>query len=227
MARAIIGFVTQTALVGVCGPVGAGKSTVAGRLALALGFSHWPERVSDNPFFRPYTQSPAKWAFLSQLAFVLGSVQDAAAARRRPPGGVLERPTEEMVGVFAPYLRTRGLLDDHDCHSLQRVGELGEELAGLPDVLVVLHGKPEVLLSRIRERARPGEEMYDLAELRSIDDAYSQWRPTLAGRAVIDIDVEAQDLRHQTEIEVLTAQVRSALSGRSALSSGVATDPSP
>ncbi|MCW3047291.1 MAG: hypothetical protein JWO74_1575 [Solirubrobacterales bacterium] len=35
---------------------------------------------------------PSTWALHSQLAFMLGAAEDAAASRRSPPGSVLERP---------------------------------------------------------------------------------------------------------------------------------------
>src|SRR5438309_7970905 len=143
-------------LVAVCGPIASGKSTVIESLAGALHFRAWPERVQDNPFFERYCANPADWALRSQLAFMLGAVEDAVGARRHPPGGVIERPVQEMSGVFVEDMCARGVLATDERNVLGRLARLGEALAGPPDVLVVLYVHPEELLARVRARARPG-----------------------------------------------------------------------
>jgi deoxyadenosine/deoxycytidine kinase len=208
---AIILSVSPFPLIGVCGPIGAGKSTIAAGLADELGYPCWPERVADNPFFERYTHDQARWAFLSQLAFMVGAVQDATAARREQPGGVLERPAEEMFGVFVRHLHQRALIADDEFAKLERVLELGDTLAERAEVLILLDAHPQLLLERVRERARAGEGMYDLVGLQRIAAAYATWRRTLTGRAVIDVNVEAHDLRTPAVIKRLADEVRSVL----------------
>jgi deoxyadenosine/deoxycytidine kinase len=200
-------------LIGVCGPIGAGKSTVVRGLAAALGFHPWLERVEDNPFFTRYTGDRATWALRSQLAFILGAVEDAAAARRQQPGGVLERPAQEMLGVFVRDLHDSGLLDDHEVRTLERIVEIGETLAGSPDLLIVLHGDAQRLLERIRARTRPGEEAYDLADMQRLEAAYDRWVNGWDRSPVIDVDATGHDLRRPEEIERLAAAARAALAG--------------
>jgi deoxyadenosine/deoxycytidine kinase len=202
---------TSAPLIGVCGPIGAGKSTVVRGLAAALGLHPWCERVADNPFFERYMAAPAEWALRSQLAFLLGAVEDATAARHHPPGGVLERPAQEMFGVFVRDLHDAGLLGDDELHTLRRIVELGERLAGVPDLLIVLHGEPQRLLERIRTRARPGEDAYDLADLQRLGAAYDRWAKTWDRGPVIDVDATGRDLRSSEEIERLAAAVRAVL----------------
>lgn len=198
-------------LIGVCGPVGAGKSSVVHGLASALDLHSWPERVEDNPFFVRHMADPATWALRSQLAFLLGAVEDATAARHDPPGGVLERPAQEMFGVFARDLHHAGFLDDDELHALRRIVELGERLAGVPDLLIVLHGEPQRLLERIRTRDRPGEEAYDLADMQRLVAAYDAWAQTWDRSPVIHIDATARDLRSGDEIDRLAAAARAVL----------------
>jgi deoxyguanosine kinase len=201
----------NTLLIGVCGPIGAGKSTVVHGLASALEFHPWCERVEDNPFFLRYMADPATWALRSQVAFLLGAVEDATAARHHPPGGVLERPAQEMFGVFVRDLHHAGLLDDDELHTLRRIVELGESLAGVPDLLIVLHGEPQRLLERIRTRARPGEEAYDLADMRRLGAVYDTWAKTWDRSPVIDVDATGRDLRSSEEIDRLAAAARAVL----------------
>jgi deoxyadenosine/deoxycytidine kinase len=197
-------------LIGVCGPIGAGKSTIVTEIASVLGLCARLERVEANPFFERFASDRATWAFWSQLAFLTGAIDDAAIARRQG-GGVLERPAEEMLGVFVRDLHDVGLLDGDELRTLAQVVEIGERLAGAPDLLVVLHGDPQELLERLRNRRDPGDDSYDLADMRRLANAYDRWRATLDDRRVIDVDVAEVDLRSASAIRDLAEEVRSLL----------------
>jgi deoxyadenosine/deoxycytidine kinase len=204
--------VLHVPLVAVCGPIASGKSTVIEALAGALSFRAWPERVEENPFFERYCASPTDWALRSQLAFMLGAVEDAVAARRHPPGGVIERPVQEMFGVFVEDMCARGVLAADERDVLRRLARLGESLAGPPDVLVVLDADPEELLARVHARARPGEEAYDLAFFRSLQRSYAHWAGWWNQSPVIHVDAARRDLRHADQVAGLAGEVKSALS---------------
>jgi deoxyadenosine/deoxycytidine kinase len=88
------------------------------------------------------------------------------------PRGVLERPAQEMFGVFVRDLHEAGLLVDDDLYTLRRIVEIGDGLAGVPDLLIVLRGDPRRLLGRIRTRGRPGGDAYNLADLQRLGAAY-------------------------------------------------------
>jgi deoxyadenosine/deoxycytidine kinase len=196
-------------LIGVCGSIGTGKSTLVPELASALGLCARPERVAANPFFERYAADRATWAFWSQLAFVTGAIDDAWFARRSG-GGVLERPAQEMLGVFVRDLGDTGLLDDDELRTLEHVVRAGERLAGAPDLLVVLHADPTELLARLSDRGDPGDGSYDLGDMRRLAQAYDRWRETLSGR-VIDVRVDEVDLRSPAALARLVSDVRSAL----------------
>jgi deoxyadenosine/deoxycytidine kinase len=209
----IMPSVPHVPLVAVCGPIASGKSTVIESLAGALQFRAWPERVQDNPFFERYCANPTQWALRSQLAFMLGAVEDAVAARRHPPGGVIERPVQEMFGVFVEDMSARGVLAADERNVLRRVARLGEALAGPPDVLVVLDADPEELLTRVQVRARPGEEAYDLAFFDSLEGTYADWASRWNQSPVIHVDAAHRDLRLADEVTALAGEVTRALTG--------------
>lgn len=202
---------SKVPVIAVCGPVGSGKSTVVRGLAAELGFRGWPERVDQNPFFVRYMRDTSAWALRSQLAFMLLAVEDAANARREPPGGVLERPVQEMFDVFVRDLHSTGALDDDELLTLGRIVGLAERLAGVPDLLVMLHADPSHLIERIQARARPGEDVYDIQHMRRLDACYQAWRSGWDLSPVIDVDTTIRDIRHAHEIDRIADDARHAL----------------
>jgi deoxyadenosine/deoxycytidine kinase len=194
-------------LIGVCGPMGAGKSTLVTSLASALGFTPRLERVEANPFFGRFIEDPARWSFWSQLSFILGSVGDAAAAANADSGTVLERPPEEMFGVFVRLLKQRGSLLPAEFELIQQVFALSGRVMKSPDLLVVLHAGAPTLLARLRRRGDEGDTSYSLDSLEEWVGAYGTWRATLEPGRVIDLNVESSDVRSPVVLAGLAAEI--------------------
>lgn len=206
---------SEAPLIGLVGLVGAGKSTIVAPLAAALGLRAWPERVGDNPFFPRFLDDRPAWAFRSQTAFIANAVEDAAMARRSGAGGVIERPPQEMLGVFGRALNDEQLIDQDELGVLAKIVALGELLGCAPDMLVALRATPETLLARTRARRSGDEEAYGLDDLRRLAVAYDGWLRTWDRGPVLEVDAEARDLRDPEELHTLADEVRSALNGRS------------
>jgi deoxyadenosine/deoxycytidine kinase len=206
--------VSLSALIGLSGPVGTGKSTIVTDLASHLGFKAWPERVAGNPFFTRFLDGKAEWAFCSQAAFLINATEDAANARGEGVGGVLERPPQEMLGVFVRTLAEDELLNPHEVRLLTELVALSERLSGVPDVLVVLRATPETLLERIRARGATDKNAYSPGDLEQFSKAYDSWVSDWTRSPVLEVDVETRDLRDPGEMTRLAEEVRETLAGR-------------
>ncbi len=198
-------------LIGVVGNTGSGKSLAAAILAEGLGFRLFPERVDDNPFFTRFMADPEKWALRAQLAFMLGSISDAAEARGSGQGAVIERPVEEMHGIFVIDQFRSGVLHADEAALLASVVALGERLGGAPDLLIALAAPPSTLLKRIRRRGRSGEENLSLDYLERLDLRYQEWLTDWVG-PIVRVDTEATDLRSASGADELVSRTRAALS---------------
>jgi deoxyadenosine/deoxycytidine kinase len=111
-------------LIGICGPIGVGKTTVLAALAGQLGLDRGLS-VSTRTFFARCVADRNRWASASQVAFITAALQDTAAARQRRHGAVIDRPAEEMLGVFGTYLHARGALAEDELALLTRLVALG------------------------------------------------------------------------------------------------------
>jgi deoxyadenosine/deoxycytidine kinase len=101
-------------IVGLCGPVGVGKTTLISSLAMALDLVSLPERPDENAFFERCLANPSRWAFASEVTFLLAAVESAMQARLDIRGGLVERPLQETLGVYLPHLQEAGGLSDEE-----------------------------------------------------------------------------------------------------------------
>jgi deoxyadenosine/deoxycytidine kinase len=135
------------------GPVGAGKTALAERLALRLDATAILEDA-DNPFLADFYQDRPGSAFQAQLFFLLN--------RHRQLSGLRQTDLFSQVSI-CDYLFDRDRiyaylsLDDNELFIYQRLYDLLSRDIPAPDLVVYLQAPTDLLLKRLRDRARDPE----------------------------------------------------------------------
>jgi deoxyguanosine kinase len=135
------------------GPVGAGKTALAERLALRLDATAILEDA-DNPFLADFYQDRPGSAFQAQLFFLLN--------RHRQLSGLRQTDLFSQVSI-CDYLFDRDRiyaylsLDDNELFIYQRLYDLLSRDIPAPDLVVYLQAPTDILLKRLRDRARDPE----------------------------------------------------------------------
>jgi len=154
------------------GPIGAGKTTLAQLLVERMSGRLVAEPVEENPFLAPFYEDRRKHAFQAQIFFLLSRFQQQQ--------GLYQQDLFGQVTV-ADYLFAKDRifaalnLSPAELVLYEQVYALLGGRTVKPDLVVYLQARQEVLLSRIRRRARAFERHMDPDYLASLTRAYNDF----------------------------------------------------
>ena len=182
------------------GPIGVGKSSLAKLLAQKFGTRLVKEEVAHNPFLERFYENPKKYAFQTQLYFLLSRYRQQ---REIAQGNLFES------GVVCDYILAKDKifalinLEDDEISLYESIYKLLVSTLSKPDLVIYLQARPEVLLSRVRKRGVAYERNISLDYLKTLSAAYNEYffhyneTPLLVvNTSEIDFVESARDLEH-------------------------------
>ncbi len=182
------------------GPIGVGKSSLAKLLAQKFGSRLVKEEVAHNPFLERFYENPKKFAFQTQLFFLLSRYRQQ---KELAQGDLFES------GVVCDYILAKDKifalinLEDDEISLYESIYKLLVSTLSKPDLVIYLQARPEVLLSRVRKRGIAYERNISLDYLKTLSDAYNEYffhyneTPLLVvNTSEIDFVESSRDLEH-------------------------------
>ncbi len=161
------------------GPIGVGKTTLTRALSKRFGARTVFEIVEENPFLANFYQDRNKFAFQTQLFFLL--------SRFKQQQELFQQDLFSQVTV-SDYLFAKDrifasiTLDPNELALYERIYETLGPRVMKPDLVIYLQARLEVLLARIKKRGREFERRFDpdyLAELsRTYNDFFHRYDET-------------------------------------------------
>ena len=154
------------------GPIGVGKTTLTRALSRRFGGRTVFEIVEENPFLASFYQDRNKFAFQTQLFFLL--------SRFRQQQELFQQDLFSQVTV-SDYLFAKDrifasiTLDPNELALYERVYEhLGPRVLK-PDLVIYLQARLDVLLARIKKRGREFERKFDPEYLTTLCRSYNDF----------------------------------------------------
>ena len=154
------------------GPIGVGKTSLSNLLAERYKARRILEVVEENPFLSSFYTDRAKYAFQTQIFFLL--------SRFRQQQELFQQDLFSAVTV-SDYLFAKDrifaslTLDPNELALYERVFDLMGPRVVKPDLVIYLQARLDVLLARIKKRGREFERKFDPDYLTGICRAYNDF----------------------------------------------------
>jgi deoxyguanosine kinase len=154
------------------GPIGAGKTSLALKLAQRLGANTLLEDPKANPFLPQFYRDMSRYALQTQLFFLFQRVGQLEALAQPDLFG---KPTVADFTLAKDQLFARLTLDDAEYQLYDRIYRHVKPQAPAPDLVIYLQASISTLVARVKKRGHPMEEGIDDGYLRRLSEAYTSY----------------------------------------------------
>lgn len=188
------------------GPIGVGKSSLARLLAEELDARLMLEDVEENPFLKKFYEAKEKFAFQTQIFFLLSRYRQQA-----------EMAQQDLFQEYtvADYLLDKdrifaGInLSDDELALYEQIYTMLDNRVARPDLVVYLQASPRVLLDRIRKRAKEYEKGMEKAYLERLCQAYNDYFFYFNDTSLLVVNTDQIDfVRSREDFEELLKEIR-------------------
>lgn len=191
------------------GPIRVGKSTLAKILAERLH----ARRVfdcEDNPFLSAFYDEKPGAAFAAQMHFLMERHQRLMEIdREKKPGPVVSDFLFEKDKIFA-YIN----LDNEELKLYERYYEMLATSAPVPDLVIYLQAKPEVLRQRITKKGAREESHISAEYLQTVAQAYEHFFFHYTGANLLVVDTSDIDfVERNADLQELLRRLRQPVKG--------------
>lgn len=202
-------------LVLVAGNIGVGKTTLTERIGSRLAWWTGYESVSDNPYLSDFYGDMHAWSFHLQIFFLGHRADQYLEAARDARSSILDRSIYEDAHIFARALHHLGNLNERDYLAYRKLFELVVDGLPRPDLLIYLKAPANVLMERIRRRARNMETGITLEYLALLDSFYEEWLGAFDLCPVLTIQTNDLDYANMpSHLDLVTQRIQDKLAGK-------------
>ena len=173
------------------GNIGAGKTTLATKIAADFKANTLLERFSDNSFLAKFYKNQERYAFPLELSFLVDRYQQISEDLTS-----LDLQKDLLVAdyhVFKSLIFANVTLEEAEYQLYKNLFDIVYKEMPKPDLYVYLLQKPEQLLENIRKRGRDYEQEISVEYLEKINNAYLDYLNSQTELNVLIIDVTNRD----------------------------------
>ncbi len=204
--------------IAVEGPIGAGKTSLARRLAERLGAELLLESPGENPFLAHFYQDMARYALPTQLFFLFQRARQLGSLAQPDMFG---RPTVTDFLLEKDPLFARITLSGDELALYQKIYDSILPQAPAPDLVVYLQAQPATLYERVRRRAAEFERGIGEDYLALLAEGYARFFYNYGAAPVLIVNSENLNfVARDADLELLLARMRGMKSRREFFSLG-------
>lgn len=202
-------------LIIVAGNIGVGKTSLAERLGERLGWRCAFESVADNPYLADFYADMRQWSFHLQIFFLGHRAQQYLDMANDSQSVIFDRTIYEDAYIFARALHHMDNVSERDYQSYRRVFDLITSQLPPPDLLIYLKAPVDVLMKRIRSRARSIETGITGEYLSLLESFYEDWMKIFDVCPVLTIRSDDLDFVHKPQhLDIVVQRIQDLLAGK-------------
>ncbi|RBA25271.1 deoxynucleoside kinase [Herminiimonas fonticola] len=154
------------------GAIGAGKTTLASKLAAQLGAQTLLELPEENPFLEKFYRDASRYALPTQMFFLFQRMNQLHELAQ--PDLFDARIVSDFLLDKDPIF-ARLTLGDDELALYQQLYDHLRPQAPLPDLVIYLQAEPETLIDRIRKRGVSMEAGISEPYMHRLCESYSRF----------------------------------------------------
>lgn len=187
------------------GVIGVGKTSLSRRLARLTEARLILERHDENPFLGDFYREPARYAFQTQLFFLLSRFQQQQELGQQD----VFHPQTISDYIFAKdkifaYLN----LEERELQLYERVYATMEKNVPRPDLVIYLQSSVDRLMQNIRRRGRSYEKQITEEYIKALNEAYNHFFFHYHDSPLLVVNSTKLDFVQQDEdLETLKSQI--------------------
>lgn len=157
--------------IALSGLIGAGKTTLADALGVALKLKVYHEGVASNPYLDDFYKDMKQYGFALQIHLLNHRFREQQTIIWQGEGAIQDRSAYEDV-VFARMLAASGFISARDLKTYLDLFQNMSNFMRRPTLIVHLEVTPEEALKRIKGRKRAMESGITLEYLQALHAQY-------------------------------------------------------
>ena len=194
------------------GPIGAGKTSLARRLAARMSAELMLEDPAENPFLARFYQDMARYALPTQLFFLFQRVRMLEPLAQTD---MFARATVADFLLDKDPLFARLTLSGDELALYEKIFAALRPSAPQPDLVIYLQAQPGVLIERVRRRSAGFERGINEEYLAMLADGYARFFYHYTGAPLLIVNSENLNfVERDADFELLLQRVRGMKSRR-------------
>ncbi|OYQ37470.1 2-amino-4-hydroxy-6-hydroxymethyldihydropteridine diphosphokinase [Flavobacterium cyanobacteriorum] len=173
------------------GNIGAGKTTLSGKISEDFNAKLVLERFADNPFLPKFYKDQARYAFSLEMSFLADRYQQLTDDLSQ-----FDLFRDFVVAdyhIFKSLIFSKVTLTEDEYRLYRKLFDIIYREIPRPGLYIYLYQDTQRLLQHIKKRGRSYEQDIDADYLEKINKGYLDFIKTEAGRNVLILDVSGRD----------------------------------
>lgn len=187
------------------GPIGAGKTSLAAKLALRYSAQTLLEQPEANPFLERFYRNQPRYALPTQLFFLFHRIQQLSAITQ------LDLFRTSVVADFLlekDPLFARLTLADDELKLYDQIFAQLKPQAPLPDLVIYLQAPADSLVDRVIRRGNPIEFGISETYMRALSASYAQFFHQYDSAPVLIVNTEnLNPIERDEDFELLVSRI--------------------